>query len=127
MLKTMCSTVAAVAGPLAANAGTTISTASSPPPHNARTRSVVVQCPAALCAVPDLADVLLIRAPWIDLILSGEKSMEIRGRPTQRGSIYLAQSGTGMVLSRATTREEMRPRGNVRRRGKGGKGPLRVV
>ncbi|MHB1681529.1 MAG: ASCH domain-containing protein [Bacilli bacterium] len=41
---------------------------------------------------------LIIRAPWIHLILSGQKTWEIRGANTRiRGRIALIQSGTGQV------------------------------
>ena len=42
---------------------------------------------------------LLIRTPWIDLILGGSKTWEIRGtRTSKRGRIGLIQSGTGAVI-----------------------------
>ena len=42
---------------------------------------------------------LIIRAPWIDLILQGEKTWEIRGTNTRiRGRIALIKSGTGYVF-----------------------------
>jgi len=42
---------------------------------------------------------LIIKQPWIDLILDGEKPWEIRGRATTiRGTIALIKSGTGLVL-----------------------------
>lgn len=45
---------------------------------------------------------LIIRAPWIDLILQGEKTWEIRGANTHiRGRIALIQSGTGCVMGTA--------------------------
>ncbi len=41
---------------------------------------------------------LIIRAPWIDLILDGHKCWEMRKKATeQRGWIALIQSGTGAV------------------------------
>ena len=41
---------------------------------------------------------LIIRDPWIDLILSGKKTWEIRGSKTKvRGEIALIRSGSGMV------------------------------
>jgi hypothetical protein len=40
--------------------------------------------------------VLVMKAPWLDLILSGKKTWEIRGtQTTQRGTIHLALSGAG--------------------------------
>ncbi|MYL71661.1 ASCH domain-containing protein [Halobacillus litoralis] len=42
---------------------------------------------------------LLIKEPWIDLVLDGEKTWEIRGTNTkQRGTIGLIKSGTGHVF-----------------------------
>lgn len=47
-------------------------------------------------------DGLLIREPWIDKILSGEKTWEIRGSNTKkRGRIALIKSGTGLVYGTA--------------------------
>ena len=41
---------------------------------------------------------LLIRDPWIDLILDGKKTWELRGsRTTTRGTIALIRSGSGEV------------------------------
>jgi hypothetical protein len=41
---------------------------------------------------------LLIRPPWIGLILEGSKTWEIRGSTSKRGRIALIQSGTGTVI-----------------------------
>ena len=42
---------------------------------------------------------LIIKEPWIDLILDGKKVMEIRGSNTHvRGTVALIKSGTGMVI-----------------------------
>lgn len=42
---------------------------------------------------------LLVKSPWIDLILSGKKTMEVRGQSTaKRGRIALIKSGTGLVF-----------------------------
>ena len=42
---------------------------------------------------------LIIRAPWIDYILKGEKTWEIRGSNTAvRGRVGLIKSGTGTVI-----------------------------
>src|SRR5437867_1580017 len=42
---------------------------------------------------------LLVKQPWIDKILGGEKRWEIRGSRTKvRGPIALIQSGTGCVV-----------------------------
>ncbi len=45
---------------------------------------------------------LLIRSPWIDLILEGAKTWEMRSRPTRiRGRIALARAGSGMIVATA--------------------------
>jgi hypothetical protein len=42
---------------------------------------------------------LLIKSPWIDKILNGEKTWEIRGSNTNiRGKIALIKSGSGTIL-----------------------------
>ena len=42
---------------------------------------------------------LIIRKPWIDLILSGKKTWEMRSSPTSiRGKIYLIEQGTGLIV-----------------------------
>ena len=42
---------------------------------------------------------LIIKSPWIDYILSGEKIWEIRGNATRiRGRIGLIKSGSGTLL-----------------------------
>ena len=42
---------------------------------------------------------LIIRSPWIDKILIGEKIWEIRGTATKiRGRIFLIKSGTGKIF-----------------------------
>lgn len=44
-------------------------------------------------------DALIIKKPWIDLILSGKKVWEIRGCLTnKRGTIELIQSGSGLII-----------------------------
>ena len=43
-------------------------------------------------------DGLIVKEPYIDWILTGEKTIELRGSDThKRGTIYLVKSGTGMV------------------------------
>lgn len=45
---------------------------------------------------------LLIREPWIGMILSGRKDWEMRGRATRmRGRIALIRSGSGLVVGTA--------------------------
>lgn len=42
---------------------------------------------------------LIIKKPWIDYILDGSKTWEIRGSNTKiRGQIELIQSGSGLVV-----------------------------
>ena len=42
---------------------------------------------------------LLIKPPWIDLILSGQKTWELRGTNTKkRGEIALILSGSGLIV-----------------------------
>ena len=42
---------------------------------------------------------LLIRSPWVNKILDGSKTWEIRGRSvSKRGRIGLIESGTGTVV-----------------------------
>lgn len=42
---------------------------------------------------------LIVRQPWIDLILSGEKSWEMRSQSTSvRGRIGLIEQGTGLIV-----------------------------
>ena len=42
---------------------------------------------------------LIIKQPWIDLILEGKKTIEVRGSKTNiRGQIALIASGTGHVI-----------------------------
>lgn len=47
-------------------------------------------------------DGLIIKDKWLELILSGLKSWEIRGsRTKKRGTIYLIKSGTGHIMGQA--------------------------
>ena len=42
---------------------------------------------------------LIIRKPWIDFILDGSKTWEMRSQPTKiRGRIALIESGSGMIV-----------------------------
>jgi hypothetical protein len=53
---------------------------------------------------------LLIRQPWIDKILRGEKRWELRGSRTKvRGLIALIQSGTGTVVGTCELVDVERP------------------
>lgn len=45
-----------------------------------------------------MMDGLIVKEPYIDWELDGEKDLELRGSDTKkRGTIYLVKSGTGMV------------------------------
>lgn len=45
---------------------------------------------------------LVVKAPWVDLLLDGKKTWEIRSQPTKvRGVVKLAQSGTGRLVGQA--------------------------
>ena len=42
---------------------------------------------------------LIVKEPWIDMILDGSKTLEIRGKNTNiRGPVALIKSGSGMVF-----------------------------
>ena len=46
--------------------------------------------------------ILVVKGPWLDQILDGQKVWEIRGQTTKkRGWIHLAQSGSGKIQGRA--------------------------
>lgn len=46
-------------------------------------------------------DALIIKKPWVDYILSGQKCWEIRGCSTKkRGTIELIQSKSGLVVGK---------------------------
>lgn len=48
-------------------------------------------------------DGLIIKKKWLDLILAGKKTWEIRGSATKaRGKIALIESGTGTIVGEAT-------------------------
>jgi len=68
-----------------------------------------VPVPAVLVAdAPDKG--LLIRDPWIEQILSGEKVWEMRSRATQqRGWVALIRSGSGMVFGVARIVDSIGP------------------
>ncbi|QHE62565.1 ASCH domain-containing protein [Rossellomorea vietnamensis] len=49
---------------------------------------------------------LIIKSPWIELILEGKKTWEIRGSNTKiRGPIALIKSGSGMVYGEVNVRD----------------------
>jgi len=42
---------------------------------------------------------LIIRSPWVEMILDGKKTWEIRGRSTHlRGKIALIRGGSGLIV-----------------------------
>jgi len=53
---------------------------------------------------------LIIREPWIDYILAGTKTWEMRTAPTKRrGRIALIRKGTGLVVGIAEIVENLPP------------------
>ena len=49
---------------------------------------------------------LIIKKPWIDLILDGKKIWEIRGSNTKiRGKIELIQSGSGLIVCKCEIKD----------------------
>lgn len=51
---------------------------------------------------------LIIKQPWIDLILAGKKTIEIRGSKTNiRGKIALIASGIGQVIGTCMVNESI--------------------
>ena len=60
------------------------------------------KCNAGRPRTKDDELILLIRQPWLELILSGEKTWEVRSMPTNiRHRILLAEPGTGMCSGQA--------------------------
>jgi hypothetical protein len=63
-----------------------------------------MQVPTVVGMVPDGGSILIIKEPWINLILDGRKSLEIRGQSTKKAMqrVFLALSGGGgLVLGSA--------------------------
>jgi hypothetical protein len=57
---------------------------------------------------------LLIKPPWIDMILAGQKTWELRGSGTQhRGEVALIQSGSGTVVGLTTLVDVLGPLSNA--------------
>ena len=55
---------------------------------------------------------LIIKQPWIELILSGKKTWEMRSRPTHiRGKIGLIEQGTGLIVGEVEIIDCLRHRG----------------
>jgi len=51
---------------------------------------------------------LIVRNPWIDLILSGQKTWEMRSRPTNvRGAIGLIEAGSGLIVGSTTITDSL--------------------
>lgn len=47
------------------------------------------------------APILVVQAPWIDMILDGEKTLEVRGTACRKPigeRIYLSRSGSGAIM-----------------------------
>lgn len=61
---------------------------------------------------------LIIKDPWIDLILDGKKTWEIRGSNTNmRGTIALIKSGTGQIYGTALLTNSFRITDDALRQG----------
>jgi hypothetical protein len=73
------------------------------PSANRMQASVVPRkCNAGRPRTKDYELILLIRQPWLELILSGEKTWEMRSKPTNiRHRILLAEPGTGLCSGQA--------------------------
>ena len=57
---------------------------------------------ASLISAGKNLNCLIIKKKWLDLILAGKKTWEIRGcKTTIRGKIALIESGTGMIVGEA--------------------------
>ena len=55
----------------------------------------------AMASVPSYG--LIIKKKWLDLILSGEKTIELRSRDTtKRGPVALIESGSGLIRGEVT-------------------------
>jgi hypothetical protein len=53
---------------------------------------------------------LLIKPPWTDMILAGQKTWELRGSGTvHRGEVALIQSGSGTVVGLTTLVDVLGP------------------
>ncbi len=53
---------------------------------------------------------IIVRSPWIDQILSGEKTWEMRStRTTYRGLVGLIQKGAGLVVGAARLVDSLPP------------------
>jgi len=53
---------------------------------------------------------LIIRSPWIDHILAGRKTWEIRSKATKvRGTIALIRGGSGLVVGKAELVDSLGP------------------
>jgi hypothetical protein len=58
--------------------------------------------------IPDRG--LIIRQPWIGLILEGAKTWEMRSKPTEiRGRIALIEAGSGMISGEANLIDSLEP------------------
>lgn len=67
----------------------------------ARLRAPVCQPRLEDGKVPKGASILIVQQPWIGLLLSGQKTLEIRGKPCSKPAgerVYLALSGGGGIV-----------------------------
>ena len=56
-------------------------------------------------SVPKGAPILVVAAPWVGMLLSGEKTVEVRGSACRKPPgtfVYLSESKTGTVCGRVT-------------------------
>eukprot|EP00973_Karenia_brevis_P061682 8578226-Karenia_brevis.AAC.1 len=77
------------------------------PPGDAGTEvrngSLPLEWPAALPYPVENDRILVVKEPWISMILSGEKTMELRHIKLKEPWYWLARSGSGLIVGRAET------------------------
>jgi hypothetical protein len=57
--------------------------------------------------IPLHAPILVVKAPWIDMLLDGRKNLEVRSGPCKKPlnqRVFLSRSGTGLVEGSVTFR-----------------------
>ena len=60
---------------------------------------------------------LIVRQPWIELILSGRKTWEMRSSPTKiRGRVGLIEQGTGLIVGETTILDSLPALGELQLR-----------
>eukprot|EP00973_Karenia_brevis_P046552 6456587-Karenia_brevis.AAC.1 len=77
------------------------------PPEDAgmevRNGSLPLAWPAAFPYPVENDRILVVREPWISMILAGEKTMELRHIKLSEPWYWLARSGSGFIVGRAET------------------------